>query len=110
MSAREFKGKGSEMRIAMIGTGYVGLVSGACFAQAGHQVTCVAVDCPKVAMLNSGGGRRKATLRFSSDVQATAAAAQAIFVAVGTPSKESDGHADLSGLYRAIEEIAPALR
>jgi UDPglucose 6-dehydrogenase len=124
MSAREFKGKGSEMRIAMIGTGYVGLVSGACFAQAGHQVTCVDIDCAKVAMLNSGGvpicepglaeiiaeGRRKATLRFSSDVQATAAAAQAIFVAVGTPSKESDGHADLSGLYRAIEEIAPALR
>ena len=112
------------MRIAMIGTGYVGLVSGACFAQAGHQVTCVDIDCAKVAMLNSGGvpicepglaeiiaeGRRKATLRFSSDVQATAAAAQAIFVAVGTPSKESDGHADLSGLYRAIEEIAPALR
>jgi UDPglucose 6-dehydrogenase len=112
------------MKIAMIGTGYVGLVTGACFAQTGHQVTCSDVDCAKVAMLNSGEvpiyepglveiiaeGRRNATLRFSSKVQATVAAAEAVFLTVGTPSIASDGHADLSSLYQAIGDIAPALR
>jgi UDPglucose 6-dehydrogenase len=112
------------MKIAVIGSGYVGLVTGACVAQTGRQVTCVDVDRAKIAMLDSGQvpiyepglaeiiaeGRRKATLRFSSNVQATAAAAEAIFVAVGTPSKESDGRADLSSLYQAIKEITPALR
>ena len=112
------------MKIAMIGTGYVGLVTGACFAQTGNQVTCSDVDCAKVAMLNSGEvpiyepglaeiiaeDRRNATLRFSSKVQATVAAAEAVFLAVGTPSIASDGHADLSSLYQAIGDIAPALR
>jgi UDPglucose 6-dehydrogenase len=112
------------MKIAMIGTGYVGLVSGSCFARTGHQVTCVDVDCAKVALLNRGEvpiyepgldeiiaeGRRKARLRFSSNVQASVAVADAVFVAVGTPSNEIDGHADLSNLYQAIREMAPALR
>jgi UDPglucose 6-dehydrogenase len=112
------------MKIAMIGTGYVGLVSGSCFARTGHQVTCVDVDRAKVARLNRGEvpiyepgldeiiaqGRRKARLRFSANVQASVAAADAVFVAVGTPSNETDGHADLSNLYQAIREMAPALR
>jgi UDPglucose 6-dehydrogenase len=112
------------MNIAMIGTGYVGLVTGACFAQAGHRVTCVDVDRAKIALLNKGDipiyepglakaiaeGRRSKTLVFSCDVKAAAAGANTIFVAVGTPSRESDGHADLSSLYDVIEKIAPVLR
>jgi UDPglucose 6-dehydrogenase len=112
------------MRIGIIGTGYVGLVTGACFAQAGHLVTCVDVDRSKVAMLNKGEvpiyepglaeviaeGRREKTLHFSADPKAAAAAADIIFIAVGTPSKESDGHADLSNLYRAVREVGPVLR
>src|SRR4051794_1697914 len=112
------------MRIAIIGTGYVGLVTGACFAQAGHRVTCVDVDRTKVAALNKGKvpiyepglaeviaeDRRRRTLGFSSNARATAANADAVFIAVGTPSRESDGHADLSSLRDAVAEIAPALR
>jgi UDPglucose 6-dehydrogenase len=112
------------MRIGIIGTGYVGLVTGACFAQTGHHVTCVDVDRSKVAMLNKGRvpiyepglaeliaeGRRGKTLHFSADVKAAAAAADIIFIAVGTPSKESDGHADLSNLYSAVAEVGPVLR
>jgi UDPglucose 6-dehydrogenase len=112
------------MRIAIIGTGYVGLVTGACFAQTGHHVTCVDLDRGKVAMLNRGQlpiyepglaetiaeGRRKKTLRFSPDAKVTAAGADIVFIAVGTPSRESDGHADLSNLYSAIKEIGPVLR
>jgi UDPglucose 6-dehydrogenase len=112
------------MNIAMIGTGYVGLVSGACFAKAGHRVTCVDVDRAKIALLNKGDipiyepglakaiaeGRRSKTLVFSCDVKSAAAGANTIFIAVGTPSRESDGHADLSSLYEVIEKIAPVLR
>jgi UDPglucose 6-dehydrogenase len=112
------------MRIAMIGTGYVGLVTGACFAEAGYRVTCVDVDRAKIATLNKGKvpiyepglaeiieeGRRKNTLEFSAEPAAIAATADTIFLAVGTPSKESDGHADLSNLDHAVAEIAPALR
>jgi UDPglucose 6-dehydrogenase len=112
------------MKIAMIGTGYVGLVTGACFAQTGHQVTCVDVDRAKIALLNSGEvpiyepglaeiiaqARRTTTLEFSSNVQAAAEEADGIFLAVGTPAAESDGHADLSSLNQAIREIAPVLR
>src|SRR5947209_16380706 len=111
------------MKIAMIGTGYVGLVTGACFAQAGHQVTCVDVDTAKVGLLNRGEvpiyepglpeiiaeGRRTARLHFSSKAQATVATCEAVFLAVGTPSNDSDGHADLSSLFQAIGDIAPAL-
>src|SRR3954454_10096237 len=112
------------MRIAVIGTGYVGLVSGACFAQAGYQVTCVDADRAKVARLAKGRvpiyepglteviteARRKRTLFFSSDTKAAASTADIIFVAVGTPPRELDGHADLSDLHLVIANIAPVLR
>jgi UDPglucose 6-dehydrogenase len=112
------------MRIVIIGTGYVGLVTGACFAQSGHLVTCVDVDRSKVAMLNRGKvpiyepglaeivaeGRREKTLYFSADAKAAAADADIVFIAVGTPSKESDGHADLSNLYSAVRQVGPVLR
>ena len=112
------------MRIAVIGTGYVGLVSGACFAQAGYRVTCIDTDRAKVAQLTKGRipifepglsdviaeARRKATLEFSSDTKAAAASADIIFIAVGTPPRESDGHADLSDLDEVITAIAPVLR
>jgi UDPglucose 6-dehydrogenase len=112
------------MNIAVIGAGYVGLVSGACFAQAGQQVTCVDVDSSKVDELNRGEvpiyepglaeliapARRKGTLRFSRDARGIAARADVIFLAVGTPARDSDGDPDLSFLHAAITEIAPALR
>ncbi|OLE33119.1 MAG: UDP-glucose 6-dehydrogenase [Alphaproteobacteria bacterium 13_1_20CM_3_64_12] len=112
------------MRIAIIGTGYVGLVTGACFAQAGHRVTCVDVDQPKINLLNKGKmpiyepglselitkGRQQKALDFSSDARAVAASTEAVFLAVGTPSSGQDGSADLTNLYEAIREIAPALQ
>jgi UDPglucose 6-dehydrogenase len=111
------------MRIAMIGTGYVGLVSGACFADFGHQVTCVDKDADKVARLtrreipifepgldalvasNVSAGR----LDFTTDLAAPVADADAVFIAVGTPSRRGDGHADLSYVRAAAREIAAAL-
>src|ERR1700676_116075 len=111
------------MRIAMIGTGYVGLVSGACFADFGHQVTCVDKDSNKISDLqkfiipiyepdldrlvtsNVQAGR----LRFTSDLASAVADADAVFIAVGTPSRRGDGHADLSYVYAAAREIAAAL-
>jgi UDPglucose 6-dehydrogenase len=112
------------MRIAIIGTGYVGLVTGACFAQAGHRVTCVDVDRPKIKLLNKGKmpiyepglselitmGRQQKALGFSSDAPAVAASNEAVFLAVGTPSSGQDGSADLTNLYEAVREIAPALQ
>jgi UDPglucose 6-dehydrogenase len=112
------------MRIAIIGTGYVGLVTGACFAQAGHRVTCVDVDRPKIKLLNKGKmpiyepglselitmGRQHKALGFSSDAPAVAASTEAVFLAVGTPSSGQDGSADLTNLYEAVREIAPALQ
>ncbi|MFL6820773.1 MAG: nucleotide sugar dehydrogenase, partial [Bradyrhizobium sp.] len=112
------------MRIGIIGTGYVGLVTGACFAQAGHRVTCVDVDRSKIDLLNKGEvpifepglsqlitqGRRRRMLGFSSDARAVAAGADAVFLAVGTPSRSMDGAADLTNLFSATSEIAPALR
>jgi UDPglucose 6-dehydrogenase len=111
------------MRIVVVGTGYVGLVSGACFADFGHHVTCVDKDVTKIASLlrgeipifepdleyvvrtNAEAGR----LVFSNDL-ATAESAQAIFIAVGTPSRRGDGHADLSYVYEAAREIAGVIR
>jgi len=111
------------MRIAMIGTGYVGLVSGACFADFGHHVTCVDKDERKIEALRKGqipiyepdldrmvednvrGGR----LDFATDLAAPVAAADAVFIAVGTPSRRGDGHADLTYVYAAAREIAAAL-
>src|SRR5471030_2599793 len=111
------------MRIAMIGTGYVGLVSGACFADFGHQVTCVDKDVEKVASLRRGeipifepgldalvaGNVRAGRLDFATDLKAPVAEADAVFIAVGTPSRRGDGHADLSYVHTAAREIATAL-
>ncbi len=111
------------MQIAMIGSGYVGLVSGACLADFGHDVACVDVDQDKIAALNRGeipifepgledliaSNRRQGRLSFTSELAACVAAAQAVFIAVGTPSRRGDGHADLSYVYAAAREIAAAL-
>ena len=112
------------MRIAMIGTGYVGLVSGACFSDFGHHVTCVDKDASKIDALCRGvmpifepgldrlvernvrGGR----LAFTTDLAQGVADADAVFIAVGTPSRRGDGHADLSYVFGATEEIARALK
>lgn len=112
------------MRIAMIGTGYVGLVSGACFSDFGHDVICVDKDAAKIEALRQGimpifepgldelvernvtGGR----LSFTTDLAPAVAEADAVFIAVGTPSRRGDGHADLSYVYGAAEEIARALK
>jgi UDPglucose 6-dehydrogenase len=110
------------MRVTMIGAGYVGLVSGACFADFGHHVTCVDKDAPKVAALNRGeipifepgladlveANVREQRLRFAVDT-GSVGAAEAVFIAVGTPSRRGDGHADLSFVYDAVREIAPLL-
>src|ERR1700710_2857053 len=111
------------MRIAMIGTGYVGLVSGACFADFGHRVTCVDTDAGKIAALNRGEipifepdlDRLVATsvksgrLDFTTDLAGPVGEADAVFIAVGTPSRRGDGHADLSYVHAAAREIAANL-
>ncbi|MBV1886597.1 MAG: UDP-glucose/GDP-mannose dehydrogenase family protein [Parvibaculaceae bacterium] len=111
------------MRIAMIGTGYVGLVSGACFADFGHEVVCIDKDASKIDQLNRGeipifepgldvlvnGNRFAGRLSFTTDLAEGMKGAQAIFIAVGTPSRRGDGHADLSYVYAASEEIADQL-
>src|SRR5467141_4501472 len=111
------------MRIAMIGTGYVGLVSGACFADFGHHVTCVDKDGDKIAALRRGeipifepgldalvsSNAMAKRLDFTTDLGAPVAEADAVFIAVGTPSRRGDGHADLSYVYSAAREIAAVL-
>jgi UDPglucose 6-dehydrogenase len=111
------------MRIAMIGTGYVGLVSGACFAHFGHHVTCVDKDADKIAALSRGeipiyepgltelvrSNIRDHRLAFETELAEPVATAEAVFIAVGTPSRRGDGHADLSYVYAATREIAAAL-
>ena len=111
------------MRIAMIGTGYVGLVSGACFADFGHQVTCVDKDGDKIAALRRGeipifepgldalvaANVKAGRLDFTTDLTTPVADADAVFIAVGTPSRRGDGHADLSYVHAAACEIAAAL-
>ncbi|MBN9004606.1 MAG: UDP-glucose/GDP-mannose dehydrogenase family protein [Rhizobiales bacterium] len=112
------------MRIAMIGTGYVGLVSGACFADFGHQVTCVDRDADKIAALRRGEipifepgldalvatNVKAGRLSFTTDLAGPVADADAVFIAVGTPSRRGDGHADLSYVYAAAREISLALK
>ena len=111
------------MRIAMIGTGYVGLVSGACFSDFGHDVICVDKDAAKIERLkggevpifepglealiakNTGAGR----LSFTTDLAAAVDGAEAVFIAVGTPTRRGDGHADLSYVMAAAAEIGRAL-
>ena len=110
------------MRVTMIGAGYVGLVSGACFADFGHQVTCIDKDAGKVAALSRGeipifepgladlveANMRQGRLEFAGD-SSRIGEAEAVFIAVGTPSRRGDGHADLSFVYDAVREIAPQL-
>jgi UDPglucose 6-dehydrogenase len=111
------------MHVAMIGTGYVGLVSGVCFSDFGHDVTCIDKITEKVDMLRRGevpifepgldallarnveAGR----LKFSTDLKAAVSAADAVFIAVGTPTRRGDGHADLTYVYAAAEDIARSL-
>jgi UDPglucose 6-dehydrogenase len=111
------------MRLAMVGAGYVGLVSGACIADFGHQVTCVDKDSMKISALNAGevpiyepgldemvrSNVRQGRLSFATELTETLEEADAAFIAVGTPSRRGDGHADLSYVYAAAREIALAL-
>ena len=111
------------MRIAMIGTGYVGLVSGTCFSEFGITVTCVDNDADKIAKLHQNimpiyepgldsmvaDNVKAGRLSFTTDLKAAVKDADAVFIAVGTPSRRGDGHADLSYVYAAAEEIADAM-
>src|SRR6202012_1986605 len=111
------------MRIAMIGTGYVGLVSGACLSEFGHDVICVDKMADKIAALRRGEipifepgldhvvdvNAKAGRLRFETGIAAAVAGADAVFIAGGTPSRRGDGHADLSYVYEAAREIAAAL-
>jgi len=108
------------MRVAMIGTGYVGLVSGACFADFGHDVVCIDKDAGKIERLLKGEipifepglddlverNVREGRLSFTLDGAEAIKAADAVFIAVGTPTRRGDGHADLSYVYAAAEEVA----
>ncbi len=112
------------MKIAMIGTGYVGLVSGVCFSDFGHNVVCVDKDANKIANLKQGkvpifepgldmlmaknvdAGR----LTFTVDLPSAIEGADAVFIAVGTPTRRGDGHADLTYVMAAAEEIARAAK
>jgi UDPglucose 6-dehydrogenase len=111
------------MHLAMIGAGYVGLVSGACFADFGHHVTCIDTDEEKIARLRRGeipiyepglaeivsANVQQKRLSFSTELAAAVRAADVVFITVGTPSRRGDGHADLSYVYAAAGEIAGAL-
>jgi UDPglucose 6-dehydrogenase len=111
------------MRIAMIGTGYVGLVSGTCLADFGHHVTCVDKDQGKIEGLLAGrmpiwepglealvkANASRGRLAFTTDLAKAVEGAEAVFIAVGTPSRRGDGHADLSYVFAAVEELAGAL-
>src|ERR1700709_1290990 len=111
------------MRITIIGAGYVGLVSGACFADFDHQVTCVDKDASKISALQRGkipifepdldrlvqSNVKNGRLDFATDLTGPVREADAVFIAVGTPSRRGDGHADLSYVYAASREIAAAV-
>src|SRR3954451_11755021 len=112
----------SAMKIAVIGSGYVGLVSGACLSEFGHQVVCIDMDAGKIQRLKNGEipiyepglddlverSTSAKRLSFSTDI-ADIAGAQAIFIAVGTPSRRGDGHADMTYVYSAAKQIAEKL-
>ena len=112
------------MRIAMIGTGYVGLVSGTCLADFGHHVTCVDKDAAKIEGLLAGrmpiwepgleslvkSNVDRGRLEFTTDLGKAVEGAEAVFIAVGTPSRRGDGHADLSYVFAAVEELAGLLK
>ena len=111
------------MRVAMIGAGYVGLVSAACIADFGHLVTCVDKDTKKISGLSAGeipifepglgdivrSNVEQGRLSFTTALGEAVRDADAVFIAVGTPSRRGDGHADLSYVYEAAREIAEAL-
>jgi len=111
------------MRVTMIGSGYVGLVSGACFADFGHEVTCVDTDAGKIAALKRGeipiyepglddlvaNNVRAGRLSFTTELAGPVAAADAVFIAVGTPSRRGDGHADLSYVHQAARDVVAAI-
>ncbi|MEE4450763.1 UDP-glucose/GDP-mannose dehydrogenase family protein [Novosphingobium resinovorum] len=111
------------MRIAMVGTGYVGLVSGACFSDFGHDVVCIDKDDRKIAQLHHGimpiyepglenlvaANMRAGRLTFTTDLAEAVRGADAVFIAVGTPSRRGDGHADLTYVFAAAQEIARAV-
>ncbi len=111
------------MKIVVIGTGYVGLVSGACFSEFGFDVTCIDKDVAKIETINQGvmpiyepglaelvaRNINADRLRFSNDISPAVAHADAVFIAVGTPTRRGDGHADLSFVYAAAEELAAHL-
>ncbi|MGE7472972.1 UDP-glucose dehydrogenase family protein [Bosea sp. NPDC003192] len=111
------------MRVTMIGSGYVGLVSGACFADFGHEVTCVDTDAGKIAALKRGeipiyepglddlvaSNVRAGRLSFTTELAGPVAAADAVFIAVGTPSRRGDGHADLSYVHQAARDVVAAI-
>lgn len=112
------------MNIVMVGSGYVGLVSGACFADFGHNVTCVDKDARKIEALNEGRipiyepglaelvakNMRSGQLSFTTELAEPVSTADAVFIAVGTPSRRGDGHADLSYVHEAAREIARAVK
>ncbi len=111
------------MKIAMIGTGYVGLVSGVCFSDFGHDVVCVDKDPAKIDKLNRGEipifepgldvlmakNVKAGRLSFTLDIEAAVDGAEAVFIAVGTPTRRGDGHADLTYVMAAAAEIGRAL-
>jgi UDPglucose 6-dehydrogenase len=111
------------MKIAMIGAGYVGLVSGTCFADFGHDTVCVDLDQKKIDALHAGkmpifepglgelvaGNVKAGRLTFTTDLKEAVAGADAVFIAVGTPSRRGDGHADLSYVHQAARDIAAAI-
>ncbi len=112
------------MRIAMIGTGYVGLVSGACFADFGHRVSCVDKDAAKIDGLNAGkmpiwepglealvkSNAERGRLTFTTDLASAVETAEAVFIAVGTPTRRGDGHADLTYVFNAVRELAKVIK
>jgi UDPglucose 6-dehydrogenase len=112
------------MRIAMIGTGYVGLVSGACFADFGHRVCCVDKDKDKIDGLNAGvmpiwepglealvkSNVERGRLTFTTDLASAVENAEAVFIAVGTPARRGDGHADLTFVFEAVREVARVIK
>jgi len=112
------------MRIAMIGTGYVGLVSGACFADFGHRVCCIDKDESKIDGLNAGmmpiwepglealvkANAERGRLTFAKELGENVSNADAVFIAVGTPARRGDGHADLTFVFEAVRELAKVIR
>ena len=112
------------MKIAVVGTGYVGLVVGACFAENGNEVICVDNDTSKIRALRRGKipiyepglkeivsrNQNEGRLVFSTALSRAVRVAQIIFIAVGTPARRGDGHADLSYVYQAAEDLAPLLK